>query len=311
MNSLLAMYIEVRCQLEDLLGLNLQIPGTPEKSVFIGSGDSHVAALVAQYASNHKALACYPTDILNDPNILNGKTAYFISVSGNTLDNILAAQVAKEKNVKTVAITRDPRSKLARSCDELIELNYHTTGITTSGSIGFSASVVICLSLIRRINRLPDLTYLFQVAEDITNNLTKAQSFSSYVILGSGLLFPVAVYGALKANEIIGRGSYAYTIDEFFHAPIFGTRKTDRIIILGNRDESLRRRKLFHGSSTGLNISFFNFNYSSQNYLCMLLQSIFVLQLLMLKDALQHGLTECSFLRKKRMLKLSSSYIYA
>ena len=65
---------------------------------------------------------------MTNPDILNDKTAYFISISGNTLDNILAARIAKKKDVRTVAITRDPRSKLARLCDDLIELKYRYYG---------------------------------------------------------------------------------------------------------------------------------------------------------------------------------------
>ena len=97
MNSLLAMYIEVRYQLEDLTYLNLMPPDNPENSLFIGYGDSHAAALVAQYASNHRAQSCYPTDIVTNPDILNDKTAYFISISGNTLDNILARKDRKKE----------------------------------------------------------------------------------------------------------------------------------------------------------------------------------------------------------------------
>jgi len=308
-DSLLAMYIEVRYQLEDLPYLNLKSLNSPENSLFIGSGDSHAAALVAQYASNHKAKSCYPSDILINPDIVNNKTAYFISISGNTLDNILAARMAKKKAVKTVAITKDPRSKLARVCDDLIELKYRTTGITTSGSIGFGASLLMCLSLVRKINRLPDLTRLFESADRMSNSVLRAQNFSSYIILGSGLLFPIALYGTLKANEILGIRSYAYTIDEFFHAPVFGVTRTDRILILGNRSNS-PYRSLPHSASNDLNISSLDFGYSTQNYLSTLLQSLFVLQLFMIKTATQRGFRQCSFLTNKKILKLSSLYIY-
>lgn len=311
MDSLLAMYIEVRYQLEDLIGLNLKISDRAENCLFVGSGDSHVAALIAQYASSHMARSCFPTDILADPDILKNKTLYFISISGNTLDNILAARLAKRKNVKTVAITRYPKSKLANVCDEVIELNYRTTGITTSGSVGFSACVLACLSLLRKIDRLPDLTSIFDVADKISSKIISARNFSSYVILGSGILFPIAIYGALKVNEIIGIRSYAYTVDEFFHAPIFGVRKTDRIIVLDNGSNFFRKPKLFRAGFTGLNIRICDFDCSPQNFLNVLLQSLFVLQLFVIKDALKHELRECSFLTNKRLLKLSSRYIYA
>ncbi|HEY7571804.1 MAG TPA: SIS domain-containing protein [Nitrososphaeraceae archaeon] len=310
MNSLLAMYIEVRYQLEDLTVLNLSSPGDPQNSLFVGSGDSHAAALVAEYASNHRAKSCYPTDILTNPEILNERTAYFISISGNTLDNIAAARMAKRKGIKTVAITREPRSKLAAICDELIELKYRRTGITTSGSIGFSTSLLTCFSLVRSVNCIPNLTSLIEDADMISWRLLQAQQFTSYIIMSSGLLFPIAVYGALKINEILGVRSYAYTIDEFFHAPIFGITETDRLIAIDSRD-SLSRIRLPRSGSIGLNLSTVDLDYPPAKYLTMLFLSLFTLQLFVIKTAVRQGLKECSFLTNQKTLEVSSNYIYA
>lgn len=310
MNSLLAMYIEVRYQLEDLTSLDLRSPADPQNSLFIGSGDSHAAALVAEYASNHRAKSCYPTDIISNPNVLNDRTAYFISVSGNTLDNIAAARIAKKKGIKTVAITREPRSKLAVLCDELIELKYRRTGITTSGSVGFSASLLTCLSLVRSVHHIPDLTSLIEEADKMSWRLLRAQQFTSYIFMGCGLLFPVALYGALKINEILGISSYAYTIDEFFHSPIFGITDTDRLIALDSRD-SFARIRLPRSEFIGLNLSTVDLAYPPSKYLTMLFLSLFTLQLLVIKTALRRGLKECSFLTNQKILELSSDYIYA
>jgi len=304
------MYIEVRYQLEDLTVLNLSSPDDPQNSLFIGSGDSHAAALVAEYASNHRAKSCYPTDILTNPDILNERTAYFISITGNTLDNIAAARMAKRKGIKTVAITRERRSKLAAICDELIELKYRRTGVTTSGSIGFSASLLTCLSLVRSVNHIPDLTSLIEEADKISWRLLQTQEFTSYTIMSSGLLFPIAVYGALKINEILGIRSYAYTIDEFFHAPIFGVTETDRLIAIDSR-ESFSRIRLPRSGSIGLNLSKVDLDFPPSKYLTMLFLSLFTLQLFVIKTAVRQGLKACTFLTNENALKVSSNYIYA
>src|SRR5215831_20067971 len=310
MDSLLAMYIEAHYQLEDLIGLNLKSPEGDENSLFIGSGDSYAAALVAEYASNHHALACYPADILSNPDILTHRTAHFISISGNTLDNIAAARIAKKKGVRSIAITGSPGSKLARICDELIELKYRTTGIITSGSVGFEASLLVCLSLVKKITHLPDLPSLFDDADRMSEGLVLGQEFTSYTLLGSGILFPVALYGALKVNEILGKRSFAYDVDEFFHAPIFGLTKADRIIMLSTKANSPRTR-FSHSELAGLNLGKIDFAYPRQNYLSVLILSLYIIQLFVIKDALRQGIRECSFLTNKKILKLSSNYIYA
>ena len=55
----------------------------------------------------------------------------------------------------------------------------------------------------------------------------------SYFILADGILFPVALYGAMKLNEVIGARAVAYPAEEFCHSPIFSITKKDAILILG------------------------------------------------------------------------------
>ena len=83
--------------------------------MFVGSGDSYVAALIAQYASNHKVICCNPMDIVLNPEIVENRRIYIVSISGNTKANILSAKIAKEQNVRTTAITANPESKLAKN----------------------------------------------------------------------------------------------------------------------------------------------------------------------------------------------------
>ena len=56
MNSIDAMATEIRYQVEGLPKLELPKQVKANNSVIVGSGDSYAAALIAQYASNHRVV---------------------------------------------------------------------------------------------------------------------------------------------------------------------------------------------------------------------------------------------------------------
>jgi fructoselysine-6-P-deglycase FrlB-like protein len=325
MNSIDAMEIEIRYQVEGLSKLNLPKQTNLGDCMIVGSGDSYVAALIAQFASNHKVIGCNPMDIVLNPEIAKNRRIYIVSVSGNTKANILAAKIAKEQNVRTIAITANPESKLAKSCDEIIEFQYKTTGIPTSGTISFTSSMLSCLSLVSEVNDLDNLKMIYRetknevesLIDDDDDNYDVLENSSSYIFLGDGILFPVAIYGALKINEVFGSKSFAYPLEEFYHSPIFSIRRDDKIMILGNKECGTRtnNRNSLYDRLRELDFSscFYTNCSSSNNKLSlteMLLKSILFLQLYVVKQAIIRRVKDCYFLQNKDILKLSSFFIY-
>ena len=242
MNSIKAMEAEIGFQIIELPRLSLPKQTDAANVLFVGSGDSYVASLVAQYASHYKAICCRPIDIVFDPEVLKEHRMYIVSISGDTKQNILAARLAKKNEISTTAITSKPRSKLATYCDEIIEVNYKNTGIPTSGTISFTASMLSCISLIRKIEGLDAISNIYKQTQNEVENIIDSISnrSSPYIFLGDGIFYPVAIYGALKMNEVFGLKSIAYPLEEFCHSPIFGIKKYDKIIIIGgfNYDSS-------------------------------------------------------------------------
>lgn len=319
MNSIEAMEIEIRYQVENLSKLNLPKQTNLGDCMIVGSGDSYVAALIAQYASNHKVICCNPMDIVLNPEIVKNRRIYIVSVSGNTKANIHAAKIAKEQNIRTTAVTANPDSKLAKSCNEIIEVRYKTTGIPTSGTISFTSSMLSCLSLVSEVNDFDNLKRIYREskkeAESLIDDYT-LENLSSYIFLGDGILFPVAIYGALKINEVFGSKSFAYPLDEFCHSPIFSIKRNDKIIILGNKEYGTRTNnsKALNERLEELDFSCFYINCSNSNNKLsltpMLLKSIFLLQLYIVKQAIKLGVKDCYFLQNKAILKMSSFFIY-
>ncbi|MEW6605144.1 MAG: SIS domain-containing protein [Thermoproteota archaeon] len=299
MNPLEAMQVEIECQLQDLQKQNL--PRPDRNCLFVGSGDSYVAGLAAYHVSAGRALCCYPTDIIRNPSMINGRNVYVVSISGNTKANILAAKIAKRNGANTTAVTARPASKLAKVCDRTIELKYRIAGVTTSGTTSFTSSMLVCASLATKISLPANIDRIYGETKGRAEKAVGKINSGTYFILGDGILYPVTIYGALKFNEVFGAKAIAYPAEEFCHSPLFSLKKGDNVIVMGNKQLDKRLR---------------NEGFSSLHVdlkcegIGLLLESTFFIQFLVLKLAQRRGLTSCYFLRNKRLLRTSSDFIY-
>jgi fructoselysine-6-P-deglycase FrlB-like protein len=237
---------------------------------------------------------------------------YIISVSGRTSANILCAIVARKHKIRTTAITTKSESILAKHCNNYIKLSYKSTGSLTSGTISFTSSMLSCLSLLTDVTDLGNIDCIYQQANIEAENLLKKHSIntSSFIFLGDGILFPIGMYGALKVNEIFGSKSYAYTIEEFCHSPIFSIKPGDNIIIFDNFGYDKKNASLLYSRLNHINYSTIYVDLSDLSQIETVLKSIFLIQMLLLKIAKRDGLKECFFLRNKELFDLSSDLIY-
>lgn len=312
MNAIEAMQAEIEYQVQDLHKLELSSPVS--NCLFVGSGDSYIAGLAAQYYSGSHAICCSPIDIIKNHLLVKRRNLFVVSISGNTQANILAAKIAKKHGVGTIsALTARSSSRLAKSCDQTIVLKYKNTGITTAGTISFTLSMIKCISLSTELQLPANLRKIYNHAEkqakqaiskiDNRNN----NSSTSYFILGNSQLHAIALYGALKFNEIFGVKAMAYPAEEFCHSPLFSIKETDQAIVLGGDDDDNSRnlsKRLNEEGFSSVHVGF------KRTGIELLLQSTFFIQLFALKLAQKYGLTSCYFLRNKKLLRVSSDFIY-
>ena len=317
MNAIEAMQAEIEYQVQDLYKLELSSPVS--NCLFVGSGDSYIAGLAAQYFSGSHAICCSPIDIIKNPLLVKRRNLFVVSISGNTQANILAAKIAKKHGVGTIsALTARSSSRLAKSCDQTIELKYKNTGITTAGTISFTASMIKCISLSTELQLPSNLRKMYNRAEkqakhaiskiDDKSNSSSSSS-TSYFILGNSQLYAIAMYGALKFNEVFGAKAMAYPAEEFCHSPLFSIKETDQAIVLGGEDDdddNSRKlsKRLNEEGFTSVHVGF------KRTGIELLLQATFFIQLFVLKLAQKYGLTSCYFLRNKKLLRVSSDFIY-
>jgi fructoselysine-6-P-deglycase FrlB-like protein len=320
MNAIEAMQAEIEYQVEELPKLDLLSP--VRNCLFVGSGDSHAAGLAAQYFSGSQAICCYPIDIIKNPLLVKRRNLFIVSISGNTQANIMAAKIAKKHGASNItALTARPSSRLAKFCDQIIELKYRNTGIATAGTISFTASMIKCISLITQLHLPSNIGEIYNCAEKqakqaiskIDDKSNSSSSNSCYFILGNGQLHAIAMYGSLKINEVFGVRAMAYPAEEFCHSPLFSIQETDQAIVLGdddnnNNNNNNNSRKL----SKRLNEEgFSSVHVGFQNKgIELLLSATFFIQLVLLKLAQKYGLTSCHFLSNEKLLRVSSDFIY-
>jgi fructoselysine-6-P-deglycase FrlB-like protein len=310
MNSIDAMQAEIEYQVQDLHKLDLSSSPVSD-SLFVGSGDSYIAGLAAQYFSGSHAICCYPIDIIKNPLLVKSRNLFIVSISGNTQANILAAKIAKKHGVSTVtALTARSSSRLAKSCDQTIELKYRNTGVSTAGTISFTASMIKCISLTTQLQLPSDLRKIYNRAEkqakQVISKIDNKRRRSGYFILGNGQLHAIAMYGALKFNEVFGARATAYPTEEFCHSPLFSIKQTDHAIVLGDDDAISNKlsKRLNEEGFSSLHVGF------KSTGIELVLQATFFIQLLVLKLAQKCGLTICYFLKNKKLLRVSSDFIY-
>jgi len=317
MNAIEAMQSEIEYQVQDLHKLHLSSPVS--NCLFVGSGDSYIAGLAAQYFSGSRAICCSPIDIIKNPLLVKRRNLFVVSISGNTQANIIAAKIAKKHGVGTIsALTARSSSRLAKSCDQTIELKYKNTGITTAGTISFTASMIKCISLSTELRLPSNLRKMYNRAENQAkqaiskiDDKSNSSSSTSYFILGNSQLHAIAMYGALKFNEVFGAKAMAYPTEEFCHSPLFSIKETDQAIVLGGEEydddddnSSKLSKRLNEEGFASVHVGF------KPTGIELLLQATFFIQLFVLKLAQKYSLTSCYFLRNEKLLRVSSDFIY-
>ncbi|MDF3032736.1 MAG: putative phosphosugar isomerase [Nitrososphaeraceae archaeon] len=311
--SVEAMEHEIDSQSTLLLKLELPERVDPTKCVMTGSGDSYVAASIASYLSNRRTVCCFPSELILNNDILEGKELYVVSISGRTAQNIAAAKAAKKRNIKTTAITANSYSELARLCDRVVRVDYSDSGVPTSGSISFLSTLLACVSLVTRITVSPkDLQGALEVAKTTVNSILDqiSDTPSSILYLAEGPLYPIAWYGSLKMNEVLGVRSFPYSTQEYCHAPLFSIKKDDTIIILNEICSEATPENEFLQKLRKLNFPVLSLNLPVSPGISCLLQAVFSVQLLALRKAKKKGMTDCFFAQSRDLLNASSACIY-
>ena len=282
-----------------------KIPKAPGSSIFVGAGDSYAAALLGFYASKGRCIALDPYSLASVPEIAEGLHVFFISASGMTSSNLLAAARVKRWAGETTALTARSDSRLAKNVDSVVNLptNYVPK---TPGLLSFSLSALAVLKIVGW-DRDCDFAGMLERAKEERTALSLGKGTTYF--LGNSLAYPAALYAAAKTYEFFGAKAHAEQLEEFSHLELFSLRKSDVVNTFSSFDRSGMARRLAHAlAKEGYGSRVVSEQGASD--VERFFHSVFVVQLWALRRSRELGLERPRFLASGVRLTLSDSMIY-
>lgn len=183
-----------------------------------------------------------------------------ISQSGETADTLSALEFAKSQHVLgTMAICNVPTSTLVRETDGSF-LTKAGPEIGVASTKAFSTQLValyllavylqrhlpreLVQSLLTDLKSLPNLVKkVFELEPQVKKIAQSLQSAQSALFLGRGLLYPIALEGALKLKEISYIHAEAYPAGELKHGPLALVDENMPVIVVAPDDELVEKLK--------------------------------------------------------------------
>ncbi|HEY6282660.1 MAG TPA: SIS domain-containing protein [Nitrososphaerales archaeon] len=282
-----------------------EMPKASKGSIFVGAGDSYAAALAGVLASNGACMGFDPYTIAAVPEMARGREVFFISVSGRTSSNLLAARRVRRLAKRTTSLTAVPDSKLAALTDRTVALPM-TYVPKTPGMLSFSLSLLAVLR-IAHMDGACDFERAFASARSDRRGFSFGGGTTYF--LGNSLGFPVALYAAAKTYEFLGIRAHAELLEEFSHLELFSLKRSDSVNLFGCFDPSRMSRKLAKALA-GHEYTSRQMPARGKSDLERIFHSVFASQLAVLDCAEAAGLTEPRFLSARDRLDVSDTMIY-
>jgi glutamine---fructose-6-phosphate transaminase (isomerizing) len=244
------------------IGLSSEDAQRFERIVLIACGTSHHAAMAGRYYL--EKLARVPTSVElasefrgRDPVISSRDLVIAISQSGETLDTLVAAKLAKEKGAKVLALANVMGSAIPRMADaELYTRAGPEIGVASTKCFTTQLAALLLLAvyvgkrrkalddkraqqLIEAMAHLPLAMrdVLLGTRQLIASLARRHMDARDVLFLGRGLNYPIALEGALKLKEISYVHAEGYAAGEMKHGPIALIDANVPVIVLVPRDE--------------------------------------------------------------------------
>ena len=247
-------------------GRDIVLPGgTPdfagiERMSLVACGTAYYACLTAKYW--FEQLAGLPVDVdiasefrYREPPVSTGTAALFVSQSGETADTLAALRYCKGRAGQVLSIVNVPESSIARESDLALPiLAGAEIGVASTKAFTCQLTVLLLLALKAAhargrmddaqlsdlLSQLRALPATFNTAMEIDPDIRIAardlSGAQSALFLGRGLMYPLALEGALKLKEISYIHAEAYASGELKHGPIALIDETLPVIVMAPCD---------------------------------------------------------------------------
>ncbi len=223
------------------LGLDSGRLASVARVQIVACGTSWHAGLVGKFYLERLArVPCevdYASEFRYREPLLDGDTLVVgISQSGETADTVAAMRLARQAGAWLVAVCNVPGSQATRLADATL-LTRAGPEIGVASTKAFTTQLVTLLALalalqaartgvgaaelLQRARALPyDIQGALDRASEIEPAAAALESASDVLYLGRGVLYPLALEGALKLKEISYLHAEGYPAGEMKHGPI-------------------------------------------------------------------------------------------
>ena len=228
--------------------------------IMVACGTAYYACYVAKYWIEKLAKIPVEIDIASEfryrePPIEHATVAIFVSQSGETADTLAALRYCSGRAEKIISIVNVSTSSIARESDEVLEIHAgpeigvaSTKAFTCQLAVLFLATLkaakdrskISSTEILTIVNKLKNLPATLNQYLGNVNSLKdisyKLSTTSDVLFLGRGLMYPLALEGALKLKEISYIHAEGYASGELKHGPIALIDDSVPVIILAPYD---------------------------------------------------------------------------
>ena len=231
-----------------------------DRMTMVACGTAYYACLTAKYWFEQLAQMPVEVDIASEfryrePPIPARTVALFVSQSGETADTLAALRYCDGKANKILSVVNVPESSIARESDLALPiLAGAEIGVASTKAFTCQLTVLLMMALkaaeqrgtltperlsdlLSGLRALPNtLNTALEQDGNIANAARKLSEASDVLFLGRGLMYPLALEGALKLKEISYIHAEAYASGELKHGPIALIDKHLPVVVMAPRD---------------------------------------------------------------------------
>ncbi|MCL2705481.1 MAG: glutamine--fructose-6-phosphate transaminase (isomerizing) [Spirochaetaceae bacterium] len=214
-----------------------------ERVIIVAAGTSFHAGLVASYLLESLARIPASAELASElryrnPIIQKNALYFVVSQSGETADTLFALRELKRKGAKVLGICNVVGSTIARETDGGVYI-HSGPEIAVASTKAFTSQLVALYIFTLLMARMKDMSFeagsefakqMFSLPDIMDKALSKADEIKklakkynfarSFLFLGRGINYPVAMEGALKLKEISYIHAEGFSAAEIKHGPI-------------------------------------------------------------------------------------------
>ncbi|MBW2293336.1 MAG: glutamine--fructose-6-phosphate transaminase (isomerizing), partial [Deltaproteobacteria bacterium] len=230
-----------------------------DRITLVACGTASYACMVGKFMIEQIAEVPCEVDLASEfryrKPILNDRCMVVpVSQSGETADTLAALREGKEQGARILSITNTRDSTISRESDDVLythagpEIGVASTKCFTAQLVAlylFAVKLAMARGLLddeKKERLLSDVISLPRVVqetlaldESIERLAHKYFKKSDFLFLGRGIMFPLALEGALKLKEISYIHAEAYAAGEMKHGPIALIDENMPVMVIANK----------------------------------------------------------------------------